>query len=304
MKNGVPVKRVRLVIGGDQLIYTGPTAAQTAALEDIRIELNTAVSEGAYLMTADIQDYYLGTPLPEDETEFMRIPLKHTPQATQNKYDLAKLAHNGSVIMRIDKTIYGLKQSGILSQYRLVEHLTQHSYKRCHFTPCLFKHESNGVTFTLVVDDFLIKYHTQAAADHLTDTLKKLYVITTDTASKLKYVGITIDYYKNKGYIDLSMPGYVQKALVRFQKTGVRGVNSPMVYTPPNYGATTQTIKADGPPCAPLTAAQILRIQEVVGVFLYYSRAVDPMMITAINKIGSRQATADTSILADIDRFL
>jgi hypothetical protein len=77
MKNGVPVKRVRLVIGGDQLIYTGPTAAQTAALEDIRLELNAAVSENAYLMTADIQDYYLGTPLPEDEKEFMRIPLKH-----------------------------------------------------------------------------------------------------------------------------------------------------------------------------------------------------------------------------------
>ena len=39
-------------------------------------------------------------------------------------------------------------------------------------------------------------------------------------------------------------------------------------------------------------------------MFLYYARAVDPMMLTAINKIGSRQATADTSILTDIDRFL
>ena len=77
-----------------------------------------------------------------------------------------------------------------------------------------------------------------------------------------------------------------------------------MVYTPPRYGLTTQTINDDGPPSAPLNAAQILRIQEVVGVFLYYARAVDPMMLTAINKIGSRQPTADTSILTDIDRFL
>ena len=76
------------------------------------------------------------------------------------------------------------------------------------------------------------------------------------------------------------------------------------VYTLPKYGATTQTNKADGPPSAPLLAAQILRIQEAVGIFLYYSKAVDPMMLTAINKIRSRQTTADTSILADIDRFL
>jgi hypothetical protein len=114
-----------------------------------------------------------------------------------------------------------------------------------------------------------------------------------DQAPVQKYVGITIDYRKDKRYIDLSMPGYVQKALVRFGKTAVRGVNSPMTYVPPNYGAKLQTLKPDSTAQTPLTAAQILYVQEVVGVFLYYSRAVDPLMIIAINKIGSRQAGAD-----------
>ena len=77
MKDGKLVKRVRGTIGGDQLPYSGPTAAQTAALEVIRILLNCTVSEGANLMTLDIKDFYLGTPL--DDPEFMRIPLKFIP---------------------------------------------------------------------------------------------------------------------------------------------------------------------------------------------------------------------------------
>ena len=302
MKNGVLVKRVRVTIGGDKLTYIGLTAAQTAALEVIRVQLNSAVSEGAHIMCIDIENYYLGTPL--EEHEYMSIPMKHIPLEVRQRYNLDQLATDGFVYMRIEKTIYGLKQAGILSQNRLVEHLAKHEYIQCQYTPCLFIHNTNGTAFTLVVDDFLIKYKDQATGDHLIKVLEELYVITVDKALKQKYVGITIDYHKDKGYIDVSMPGYVQKALVRFQKNGIKGVNSPMVYTPPRYGLTTQTINADGPPSEPLNAAQILRIQEVVGVFLYYARAVDPMMLTAINKIGSRQATADTSILTDIDRFL
>jgi len=205
--------------------------------------------------------------------------------------------------MRIDKSIYGLKQAGILSQDRLIAQLAKHGYTQCHFTPCLFIHASNGTAFTLVVDDFLVKYKDAAAGQHLITCLQELYQITVDQAPVQKYVGITIDYRKDKRYIDLSMPGYVQKALVRFGKTAVRGVNSPMTYVPPNYGAKSQTLKPDSTAQTPLTAAQILYVQEVVGVFLYYSRAVDPLMITAINKIGSRQAGADVSILPDIERF-
>ena len=37
--------------------------------------------------------------------------------------------------------------------------------------------------------------------------------------------------------------------------------------------------------------------------FSYYARAVDPMMLPAVNKLGSRQATADTSIFRYTDRL-
>jgi hypothetical protein len=98
--------------------------------------------------------------------------------------------------MQIDKTLYGLVQSGILSQNRLIKHLNTNGYHQAKHTPCLFTHESNGHAFTLVVDDFLVKSNSKASQQHLIDTLKQLYVITIDKSSKQKYIGITIDYIK------------------------------------------------------------------------------------------------------------
>jgi hypothetical protein len=77
IKNGVIERRVRGTIGGDQVHYSGEKAAYTAALETIRILLNAVVSEDAKFLTADIKDFYLGTPL--ERYEYMRINLKHIP---------------------------------------------------------------------------------------------------------------------------------------------------------------------------------------------------------------------------------
>ena len=48
------------------------------------------------------------------------------------------------------KVMYGLPQAGLLAQRRLIAHLAHHGYKQTP-TPCLFRHDSNGTVFTLVV---------------------------------------------------------------------------------------------------------------------------------------------------------
>ena len=71
--------------------------------------------------------------------------------------------------------------------------------------------------------------------------------------------------------ITLSMPGYVEKLLQRFEHLGLSsmsGVNSPTVYTPPSYGKST----VDESPL--LSDADITTIQEIIGgvLFLCLSR--------------------------------
>ncbi len=154
-----------------------------------------------------------------------------------------------------------------------------------------------------MVDDFLIKYNDRKDADHLLTVLRELYTITTEFGATQKYVGITLQHNRTQNYINMSIPGYVQKAIQRFQRTNLRGADSPIIYVPPNYGKHQQEVSLDEP-SVPLTAAEVLELQEIVGVFLFYARAVDPTMLTAINKIASRQAKPTSLIKKEVERFL
>ena len=46
------------------------------------------------------------------------------------------------------------------------------------------------------------------------------------------------------------------------------------------------------------------RIQQIIGVFLYYARAVDESMLCSLNKLASQQTNPTKELELDIDRFL
>jgi hypothetical protein len=302
MKQGKLTFRVRGTIGGDQVDYQGETAAYTASLPTIKILLNSVVSDNAKWMTADISDFYLGTPLPE--SEYMQINLRHVDQSVLDTYKLLDYATNGMLLVRVDKGIYGLPQAGRLAQERLIAHLSNHGYYQTR-TAGLFRHKQNSIAFSLVVDDFGIKYHNKIDAEHLLATLRELYTITEDWATEQKYVGITIKHDVTNNIMTLSMPGYVDKALIRFNATHLKGCNSPIVYIPPAYGKESQIIP-ESSDTAPFTLSKEEKkyIQEVVGVFLFYARAVDCTILTAVNKILTLDAQSYQDYLIAIDRLL
>jgi hypothetical protein len=71
--------RVGLTVGGDRLDYSGDTATSTADITTFNFLINSTLSTSeAKMMMMDIQNYYLGTPLPT--YEYMRLPLTILPQ--------------------------------------------------------------------------------------------------------------------------------------------------------------------------------------------------------------------------------
>ena len=210
-----------------------------------------------------------------------------------------------ALLVEVHKGIYGLPQAGKLAQDRLVLHLANHGYHQAKHTPCLFKHETNSVTFTLVVDDFGIKYTHEADADHLLAALRELYIMTEDRATTQKYVGITIDHDLVRNIILLSMPGYVDKAITRFGHANRMGAKSPLLYVPPKMGAKSQDMPTPSPASLEFVDDKAKTfVQEVTGVFLFYSRAVDPTMLTAVNKISAQQSKPTKATLLAVDRLL
>ena len=60
--------------------------------------------------------------------------------------------------MEIRKAIYGLPQEGVLANKLLKKRLAPSGYYEIPHTPELWKHVFRPIAFTLVVDDFGVKY--------------------------------------------------------------------------------------------------------------------------------------------------
>ena len=78
--------------------------------------------------------------------------------------------------MEIQKGMYGLPQAGIILTIKLLkQHLTNTGYYETPVTPRLWKHVHRPITFSLVVDNFGIKYIGEEHFHHLVDAIKEEY---------------------------------------------------------------------------------------------------------------------------------
>ena len=86
------------------------------------------------------------------------------------------------------------------------------------------------------------------------------------------------------------MPDYCQKACQLFQhENPKKPQHQPYPHLKPTYGAKKQFSQPeDKPPL--LNADDKIYIQEVVGVFLYYTREVDCTMLAALRSLAAQQA--------------
>ena len=286
--------RTRFVVGGDKINYPGEVATPTAEMLVAKLLFNSVVSTvGARFMTMDISNFYLMTPL--KRPEFIRINIRDIPDKIINEYNLkAKMTKNGSIYIRADRGMYGLPQSGLLANELLEKRLNKQGYRQSKLVPGLWKHDWRPVQFTLVVDDFGVKYVGKEHALHLKQTIENDYSVTTEWEGR-RYIGITLDWDYKQRQVHLSMPGYVKKALKLFQHIMKNKQHQPFPSTPIKYGARKQyaTQESTSPP---LDKKDKKFIQQVCGKFLFLGRAVDSTLLCPISAIASQSAkpTEDT----------
>ena len=185
--------------------------------------------------------------------------------------------------------MYGLPQVGILANKLIKKKLKPHGYYEVDHTPGLYKHIWRPIAFTLVVDDFGVKYVGKEHAEHLFGVLKNEYTkIEVDWTGSL-YCGITLKWNYAERYVDCKMPGYVKKRLVKFgHEPPQRPQHCPYTPNPIKYGRKSQeTTPEDDSPI--LGKKEKKYIQEVIGSFLYYGRATDITILTALSAIAAEQ---------------
>jgi hypothetical protein len=158
---------------------------------------NSIIStKDARFMTMDISNFYLMTPL--HRPEFIRMKLSDIPAEVIEEYKLReKATKNGSIYIRAKQGMYGLPQSGLLANELLAKRLNKHGYQQSKLVPGLWKRDTRPIQFTLVVDDFGVKYVGEEHAQHLKNTLEQHYKLTCDWTGT-RYIGITLDWDYNK----------------------------------------------------------------------------------------------------------
>ena len=282
--------RTRITMGGNLVNYPGDCGTPTADLLTVKMLFNSVISTPhAKFMTIDIKDFYLMTPL--ERKEYFRIKMDLFPEDVIDEYNLrSQVDDKGYVFCEVHRGMYGLPQAGILAQEQLVTRLNEAGYTQSKITPGFWRHAWRPISFTLVVDDFGVKYVGKEHAEHLISVLKQNYEIDTDWDGT-RYIGLTLDWDYINRRVHLSMPGYIAKALIRFaHPPPSKPQHQPHPHTERIYGATIQYAKkTDDSPL--LSTTDKTYIQQVLGVILYYGRAVDSTVLVALSSIASMQAT-------------
>ena len=185
--------RSRITAGGN-LLHDDPgnVSTDTTDLELIKMHWQSVLStENAKYMTIDIGNFYTNTSM--DCYEYMRMHISKIPQEIIDEYNLLPKVSDGYVYFRIKKAIYGLKQSGTLAATMLAKILNKEGYYQAKHTEGLWLHKTKDISFTLVVDDFGVKYCHRRDAEELFTLLKGTYPCKCDWAGEL-YIGVHLDW--------------------------------------------------------------------------------------------------------------
>ena len=295
--------RTCITVGGNLIDYPGNLSMKVADMTTFKILVNSTLSTpGAKWLGLDVKNYYLGTPM--DNYEYMFIPINQIPQEIIDHYNLHNILHKGKVYVEIRRGMNGLPQAGILAKKQLIHFLGNYGYSPVPHTPGLWRHQWQPITFCLIVDDFGVKYVGREHADHLIQCLHNHYKeIDIDWAGK-RFCGIHLIWDYTNRTCDLSMPGYVDHALHKFQHpTPKKLQDCPYPATVKQYGVKVQlTDPIDT--SARLPPHEIKRLQQIIGTFLFYGRAVDPTLLTALSELSSAQATATDATKHACQQFL
>ena len=201
--------------------------------------------------------------------------------------------------------MYGLPQAGMLANKLLKRRLAKHGYYEVRHTPGYWRHMWRPIDFTLIVDDFGVGYENNEHALHLLQTLRQYYVAVSADWTGTLYCGITLKWDYDQWTCELSMPGYVQHAVNKFHngdKGPTKSTDTPHPYkASKKHGLPMTTERDDG---AKLSPQAIKQLQQIVGTFLFYSKAVDPTMLTSLSIIATEQTQGTQTTKDKAEHFL
>ena len=273
--------KARLVGGGNKQNkdeyddVSSPTVHTSSAFMIAAI----AAAEERTVATMDITGAYLHAKMSGDVEVLMR--LDKTMSAILCKVDPTYtkfLTKSGTLIVKLNKAIYGLIESAKLWYENLSATLQSINFVPNPIDPCVFNRDFNGkqCTACVHVDDLKITCADPAGVEDTIDKLTDKYKTVTVTRGPIhSYLGMTFDY-SVKGKVKITMEKFIADLLADNQVTG--------------YAATpaTANLFTIDDSSALLDDVQAYKFHSCVASIAYAAKRTKPETLTTIAFLSTR----------------
>jgi hypothetical protein len=212
-------------------------------------------STDARMFQMDIKDFFLQSVIPEPE--YLKIKMTQIPEEIIDELNLIPLVDSKGVrfiYAEVNRAMYGLKQSNIISEKELQSNLAKHDIYQTEIKG-LFRHKTRSIIFGLHVDDVLsiayapnnqrkledaifLKQAMEQCGYKLKVNLAGLDQPSLPTTYQLKYTGINITHDTKERYVKIDMNDYYDKLVASF--TNIKPRETPGKPCDIKYGATEQ----------------------------------------------------------------
>jgi len=216
--------KARLVGGGHQQDKSeyGDISSPTVATSSVFMIASLAALEQRRVVTVDIAAAYLNADMTGEEVlmkldeTMAAILVKIKPEYKQF------LTEQGTMILRLDKALYGCVESAKLWHDNITSTLIGLGYTSNSVDICVFNKGIGGeqCTICLHVDDLKITCRNEDTIEELIDALTAKYqTLTVHRGNVHSYLGITWDY-STLGRVKITMEKYVKDVLDGYDVTG------------------------------------------------------------------------------------
>jgi hypothetical protein len=243
--------KARMVAGGNDQPREdyGDLYSPTVSMQATLMLGTIAAKEKRHVVTMDVTGAYLKTEIGKQNV-YIRINEYNTAILCEMYPEIYKdfICDDGTMVVKLDKALYGLIESAKLWHATLSQALTDIGFVSNAVEPCVFNLEKDGVqcSICIYVDDLFITCADIKLLDFVTQSIKnKFKDVTINTGKVHSYLGMTMDFTQS-GKVKVTQRGFIDDVLFSY---GVQGKASspalPDLFTIDESSPLLQDIKRE-----------------------------------------------------------
>lgn len=237
------------------------TFSPTASMTSVRMLIQEAAQDDLVLHQMDVKTAYLHAPM--DYEVYMEQPEGFEVESTER------------LVCKLNKSLYGLKQSGRNWNKLLHDHLVENGFDQNAADNCVYEKQSEGEKVVLIiwVDDLIIAASSNVLISEVKEMLKKRFKMK-DLGELKHFLGI--DFTQCKGEVRMSQSRHIGKVLQRFGMSDCKLRSTPCEQKL-NFDEEGEVVDATG-------------YREMIGSLIYIMTSTRPDLSWVVSKLSQHLA--------------